>query len=336
VDTVRDPLLVLDCTFNVATASRSFLREFDVISEKVVRHSVYEILDGHFNVVGLAKLIENALTEHTVSEKFEINSFFPGIGQRIFIVGVSEVLLPQNSNKAILLSFHDVTQRRLIENEKADLLANTQKLLEEKRVLLLEMRHRIFNSLQIIANILMMKTRATASQETRKHLEDAYARVMSVATIQRHIDDAARTETVKLAPYFTKICESLAHSMIDDEWRASVRYQFDDASVASAEAVSLGLILTELVINSLKYGFPTNRADAEVVVKFETSGTNWRLTVSDNGVGRPHDGAGSGDGLGSTLVKALAQQVKAQIETVNSEHGLTVAITHATFTSRPA
>ena len=326
MDTVRDPLLVLDCTFNVATASRSFLHEFDVISEKVVGHSVYEILDGHFNVVGLAKLIENALTEHTVSEKFEINSFFPGIGQRIFIVGVSEVLLPQNSNKAILLSFHDVTQRRLIENEKADLLANTQKLLEEKRVLLLEMRHRIFNSLQIIANILLMKTRATASQETRKHLEDAYARVMSVATIQRHIDDAARTETVKLAPYFTTICESLAHSMIDDEWRASVRYQFDDASVASAEAVSLGLILTELVINSLKYGFPTNRADAEVVVKFETSGTNWRLTVSDNGVGRPHDGAGSGDGLGSTLVKALAQQVKAQIETVNSEHGLTVAI----------
>ena len=336
MDTVRDPLLVLDCTFNVATASRSFLREFDVTSEKVVGHSVYEILDGHFNVVGLAKLIENALTEHTVSENFEINSLFPRIGQRIFIVGVSEVFFSQNSNKAILLSFHDVTQRRLIENEKADLLVNTQKLLEEKRVLLLEMRHRIFNSLQIIANILMMKTRATASQETRKHLEDAYARVMSVATIQRHIDDAARTETVKLAPYFTTICESLAHSMIDDEWRPAVRYQFDDASVASAEAVSLGLILTELVINSLKYGFPTNRADAEVVVKYETSGTNWRLTVSDNGVGRPHDGAGSGDGLGSTLVKALAQQVKAQIETVSSEHGLTVAITHATFTSRPA
>ena len=68
----------------------------------------------------------------------------------------------------------------------------------------------------------------------------------------------------------------------------------------------------------------------------ETSGTNWRLTVSDNGVGRPHDGAGSGDGLGSTLVKALAQQVKAQIETVSSAHELTVSITHATFTSGPA
>ncbi|CAN3989302.1 sensor histidine kinase [Methylocystis bryophila] len=336
MDTVRDPLLVLDCAFNVATASRSFLRDFDVTSENVVGHSVYEILGGHFNVVGLAKLIENALTEHTISESFDINSLFPRIGHRSFIVGVSEVFFSQNSDKAILLSFHDVTQRRLIEKEKADLLVNTQKLLEEKRVLLLEMRHRIFNSLQIIANILMMKTRATASEETRKHLEDAYARVMSVATIQRHIDDAARTETVKLAPYFTTICDGLAHSMIDDEWRVSIRCQFDDASAASSEAVSLGLILTELVINSLKYAFPTNRRDAEVVVKYETSGANWRLMVSDNGVGRPHDGAGSCDGLGSTLVKALANQVKAQIETVSSEHGLTVAITHATFTPRPA
>jgi two-component sensor histidine kinase len=336
VDTVRDPLLVLDCAFNVATASRSFLREFDVTSEDVAGHSVYEILNGHFNVVGLAKLIENVLAEHTVSENFEINSLFPRTGQRSFVVGVSEVFFSQNSNKAILLSFHDVTQRRLIEEEKADLLANTQRLLEEKRVMLLEMQHRIFNSLQIIANILMMKTRATTSKETRQHLEDAYARVMSVATVQRHIDDAARTETVKLAPYFTTICDSLAHSMIDDERRVSLRYQFDDASAASSEAVSLGLIVTELVINSLKYAFPTNRRDAEVVVKYETSGANWRLTVSDNGVGRPHDGAGSWDGLGSTLVKALAQQVKAQIESVSGAHGLTVSITHATFTARPA
>jgi two-component sensor histidine kinase len=196
------------------------------------------------------------------------------------------------------------------------------------------MQHRIFNSLQIIANILMMKTRSTASKETRKHLEDAYARVMSVASIQRHIDDAARTETVRLAPYFTTICDSLAHSMIDEERRLSLRYQFDDASVASSQAVSLGLILTELVINSLKYAFPTNRQGAEVAVKYEASGDNWRLTVSDNGVGRPHEGAGSSDGLGSTLVKALAQQVKAQIETVSGAQGLSVSITHATFPSR--
>jgi chemotaxis protein methyltransferase CheR len=336
VDTVRDPLLVLDCDFNVASASRSFLREFDVASEHVIGHSVYAILDGHFNVVGLANLIGRVLPEHTASNNFEINGVFPRIGQRSLIVGVSEILFADKFHKAILLSFHDVTERRRIENERAALHNETQKLLKEKHVLLLEMQHRIFNSLQIIANILMMKTRTATSEETRRHLQDAYSRVMSVATMQRHIDDAARTETVKLAPYFTTVCDSLAKSMIDDEKRVSVRYEFDDASARSSEAVSLGLIVTELVINALKHAFPTNRPDAEILVKYETSGANWRLTVSDNGIGRPQDSAGSSDGLGSTLVKALAHQIKAQIETVSSARGLAVSITHATFTSRAA
>ncbi len=334
VDTVRDPLLVLDCNFNIATASRSFLREFEVTSEDIVGLSVYTILEGHFNVVGLAEIVGKALPDHVASDDFEIDTIFPHIGQRNLIVSVSEVFFVHNVHKAILLSFHDVTQLRAIEKERADLLAEALKLLEEKRVLLLELRHRVGNSLQIIANILMLKTHATTSEETRAHLQDAYARVMSVATMQRHIDDATRAETVKLVPYFTTICDSLAGSMIDEHRRVSLRYDLDDAAAPSSEAVSLGLIVTELVINALKYAFPTNRPDAEILVKYESSGANWRLTVSDNGVGRPQDNPGPSDALGGALVKALAQQVKAQIETVSSALGLSVSVTHTTFIPR--
>ena len=331
---MRDPLLVLDCNFNIATASRSFLREFEVTSEDIVGLSVYTILEGHFNVVGLAEIVGKALPDHVASDDFEIDTIFPRIGQRNLIVSVSEVFFVHNVHKAILLSFHDVTQLRAIEKERADLLAEALKLLEEKRVLLLELRHRVGNSLQIIANILMLKTHATTSEETRAHLQDAYARVMSVATMQRHIDDAARAETVKLVPYFTTICDSLAGSMIDEHRRVSLRYDLDDAAAPSSEAVSFGLIVTELVINALKYAFPTNRPDAEILVKYESSGANWRLTVSDNGVGRPQDNPGPSDGLGGALVKALAQQVKAQIETVSSALGLSVSVTHTTFIPR--
>lgn len=334
VDTVRDPLLVLDCDLRVALASRSFLQEFDAAIDDVTGCSVYEILDGCLNVEGLTALLEKALPEHTSDKSFEIAADFPRIGQRSLIVQVSEVFFAQNFHKAILLSFHDVTARRSIERERRALLHETQRLLKEKHVLLLEMQHRIFNSLQIIANILMIKTRNTTSEEARKHLQDAYTRVMSVAEMQRHIDDAARAETVKLAPYFTTICDSLAASMIDDDRRIALRYEFDDASAPSTEAVSLGLIVTELVINALKYAFPTNRADAEILAKYETSGDNWQLIVSDNGVGRPPDTPASSDGLGSTLVKALAHQVKAQIETASSARGLKVSLTHATFTPR--
>lgn len=332
VDTVRDPLLVLDCDLNVSAASRSFLSDFKVTSEDVVGHSVFEILDGCLNLAGLSNLLGKVLPEHAASENFEIDAMFPRIGQKCLVVGVREVFFAQNVHKAIFLSLQDVTQRRLIENEKESLLSETRRLLQEKQVLLLEMQHRIFNSLQIIANILMMKTRATTSQEARQHLQDAYTRVMSVATMQRHIDGAAKTKIVDVVPYFTTICDSLGASMIGEERHVALRYKIEDAAVPSTEAVSLGLIVTELGINSLKYAFPTDRPDAEIVVKYETLGTNWRLTVSDNGVGRPEQGTGSLDGLGSTLVKALTQQMKAQIETVSDAQGLSVSITHATFT----
>ncbi|WP_018409248.1 sensor histidine kinase [Methylocystis rosea] len=126
--------------------------------------------------------------------------------------------------------------------------------------------------------------------------------------------------------------------MIGEEKQISLKYAFDRALIPSTEAVSLGLIVTELVINSVKYAFPQSRPDAEILVKYETSGSNWQLTVSDNGVGRPegYNTAAASDGLGSTLVKALAQQIKAQIEMANSPHGLAVSLAHVTFSPRPA
>jgi two-component sensor histidine kinase len=336
VDTVRDPLLVLDCNFNIAAASRSFLRDFKVASEDVVGNSVYEILGGGFNLAGLAELLGKVLPEHAGPENFEVEAEFPRIGRRILVVGVREVFFARNVHKAILLSFQDITHRRFIEKEKESLLNETRRLLQEKQVLLLEMQHRVFNSLQIIANILMMKTRETTSEEARQHLEDAYSRVMSVATLQRHIDDAAKTKVVDVVPYFTTICDSLASSMIGGERQIALHYKIEHASVPSTQAVSLGLIVTELVINALKYAFPSDRPDAEILVKYETQGTNWRLTVSDNGIGRPEQGTGSLDGLGSTLVKALTQQMKAQIETESGPNGLSVSITHASFSPTPA
>lgn len=338
VDTVRDPLLVLNCHLSVTAASRSFFHYFAVTPEEVIGRSLFEILDRRLKIARLASLLDKILPEHAVAEDFEIDAEFPRIGQRVMIVNAREVFFVGGARKAILLSFVDVTHRRFVEKEKESLLNETRKLLREKEVLLLEMQHRIFNSLQIIANIIMMKTRVTTSDEARRHLEDAYSRVMSVATLQRHIDTAGRTELVEVAPYLTTLCDGLAASMIGEEKQIFLKYAFDRALIPSTEAVSLGLIVTELVINSVKYAFPDNRPDAEILVKYETSGSDWRLTVSDNGVGRPKENptAASSNGLGSTLVKALAQQIKAQIEMANGPHGLVVSIAHATFSPRPA
>jgi chemotaxis protein methyltransferase CheR len=98
--------------------------------------------------------------------------------------------------------------------------------------------------------------------------------------------------------------------------------------------VSIGLIVTELLLNAIKYAFPSVSADARVLVTYEVDGEDWKLSVSDNGVGKSEDSAASGGGLGTAIVKALVAQLDAQMETSSGTSGLNVSITKASFTSR--
>jgi chemotaxis protein methyltransferase CheR len=123
--------------------------------------------------------------------------------------------------------------------------------------------------------------------------------------------------------------------MIGDRAAISLGVQSDASTVLSAYAVSLGLIVTELVINALKHAFPKNHENAEVLISYETSDTTWRLVVSDNGVGKPAESdPPRRGGLGTSLVTALAQQLDARIETSSNAPGLKISIVGATVGSQ--
>src|SRR6202035_3013124 len=100
----------------------------------------------------------------------------------------------------------------------------------------------------------------------------------------------------------------------------------------SRNAESIGLIVTELVINSLKHAFDETTKGGEIKVSYDVSGTDWQLAVSDNGSGKP-DGvfAQPKTGLGSGVVKALSKQLEPHVVTVSAALGTTVSVTHATF-----
>jgi chemotaxis protein methyltransferase CheR len=106
----------------------------------------------------------------------------------------------------------------------------------------------------------------------------------------------------------------------------------EGGSAPCRQAESLGLIVTELVMNSLKHAFPDEKSEGQIIVAYETAGTNWKLSVSDNGIGKP-DGvfAQAKSGLGTGIIKALAQQLDAKVETLSGAQGTTISITHATF-----
>ncbi|MEI9990390.1 MAG: histidine kinase dimerization/phosphoacceptor domain -containing protein [Rhizomicrobium sp.] len=334
VDTVREPVLVLDSESNILFASASFHRAFHFDPLVLLDCSLFALDDGAWDIPALRSLLDATAGLQSVPEPVEISHEFPRIGRRVLLLYARTIAHKPGARPAVILNIEDITDRRAVEAEKDRLKAQADELVLHKEMLLEEMQHRIVNSLQIIASILMLKARAVNSDETRQHLQDAHRRVISVAAVQRHLHSSGRADLIDIEPYLSKLCASLAESMIDDDHAAALKVSADPCQLISADAISLGLIVTELVINALKYAFPGQPAGATVTVRFEANEADWRLSVSDNGVGRPAEAPAKG-GLGTSLVNALAQQLNAKVESTNSSGGLTVAVTHATFTARP-
>jgi chemotaxis protein methyltransferase CheR len=97
--------------------------------------------------------------------------------------------------------------------------------------------------------------------------------------------------------------------------------------------VSLGLIVIESVINALKHAFPANKTDGRIVVAYDTSGSGWVLSIADNGIGKPHEGATDAkSGLGTSIVQALANELDAKVEFASGQYGTTLSIRHVSST----
>jgi two-component sensor histidine kinase len=126
-----------------------------------------------------------------------------------------------------------------------------------------------------------------------------------------------------------------ARSAATLDWPIFLKVLAKDGTASSSQAISIGLIVTELVINALKHAFPRDRSDGTVIVTYDLAEPNWRLMVADNGIGRPEGRMDkTNPGLGTTIIEALAKQLGARVEVLMDPHGTTVSITHAPFASR--
>jgi chemotaxis protein methyltransferase CheR len=332
VDTLHEPLLVLGSDFSVLAASRAFYETFQVDPEHTLGCQLYALGDGQWDIPALRVLLETIIPEHVTMNGFEVDHHFPGLGHRIMVLNARKVIYATSSDSTILLAFTDITDRRAIEREKEELLDRTRDLLGQKQMLLQEMQHRVANSLQIIASILLLKARGVTSDETRFHLKDAHQRVISVAEVQAQLHASGGVDQIQVGPYLVKLCASLAGSMIGEDRPIALTVTADEGRIGSDKAVSIGLIITELVINAIKYAFPFERADAVVRVAYDNNTTGWRLVVADNGVGQVHGSAEtSSGGLGTVLIKALVGQLGAHVEIASSDRGLIVSVVQDGF-----
>ena len=314
------PLLLLDQSLKVIAVSDSFCLAFDIDADRVVDRFLGEVGTGEWNRPQLRVLLEATAGGAAAIDAYEMDLKGARQGVRKLVINARRLAYADDQPVRLLLTVEDVTVARADEKEKDDLL-------REKAILLQELQHRVANSLQIIASVILQSARKTTSDETRGHLKDAHSRVMSVASLQQQLA-ASRLGEVELAPYFTQLCKSIAASMIHDPSRLSLRVEADDSATNADVSVSLGLIVTELVINSLKHAFPGGRSGT-IVVGYSGQGPNWTLTVRDDGVGMPRDAASATPGLGTSIVEALAKQLHARIQVESPGPGTMVSVIHS-------
>ena len=335
VDTLPEPFVVLDEQLQLLAGSRCFYEVYGEDPVKALGRSLFEISGGQWDIPGLRRLLEAVIPQHAPVESFEFEQDFARLGTRTIQLNALPIRDNAGDSRTVLLAIKDITERRLAEQDKQRLLEHTEELLEQQKTLLREMRHRIANSLQIIASILLLKAGSVSSEETKNELRAAHQRVMSVATVQGHLHPSDGIEQIEMGPYLTKLSAGLASSMVGPGQNIAIVVAASGGALPTSHAVSIGLIVTELIMNAIKYAFPKARASARIRVTFEKAKADWKLTVADNGGGRLNDpDAAASTGLGTALIGALAKQLNALISETSSAKGLTVEVTRSSFESQ--
>jgi two-component sensor histidine kinase len=315
----NEPLLFLRADLTVIAASASFCRVFQIDPASVPGRQLSDLGAGEWALPQLGSLLRATASGSAQIDAYEIDLVRNGHATRSLVLNARKLEDGNKDHVRLLLAITDVTLARAEAQQKDDLV-------REKAILLQEVQHRVANSLQIIASVLMQSARKVQSEEARGHLRDAHHRVMSIAAVQRHLAASALGD-VALRPYFIQLCESLGASMIHDPERLSIAVTVDGSVVDANASVSLGLIITELVINALKHAFPEPK-HGKILVDYRSDERKWTLSVKDDGVGMPKGERKAKPGLGTGIVEALAKQLRGRIRVADASPGTAFTLIH--------
>ena len=202
-----------------------------------------------------------------------------------------------------------------------------EKLANQQALLLREVNHRIANSLQLISSLIELQARRVADPAARDMLKHAADRVEAVTLVHRRLYTSNDVEAVAMDQYLAGLVDELGRLSQTDERTISITLAAEPIRVNTDKAVSLGLIVNELVTNALKYAYPDR--DGDIRVRFGHCGGAIQLVVEDDGVGSASGGLPKGTGLGTLIVNAMARSAKATVAMDHNHAGTRVVLTLA-------
>jgi PAS domain S-box-containing protein len=315
VETIREGLLVLEPDLTIRFANRSFCQTFAVTREETIGSKLYELGNGQWDIPKLRAALDTIIAGRKTIEAFEVDQLFPSIGRRVMMLNARKVYRPGNKIRQILLAIEDVTERVKLEREH---------VIAHQRIAMLmqELTHRVKNSLQSIAAMVIIEARSHKSGEGKAALERVSHRIDALGQLYSKLSKSDTVEAVDAATYLDELCRDLVASVQGDT-SIVLKTDIESELIPTDQAIPIGLIVNELVTNAVKYAFP-NETKGTVMVTLKRVPGELRLTVADDGKGVDPGRADSG--LGGRLVEGFAQQLGGQVERESGSQGTTVRL----------
>jgi len=234
--------------------------------------------------------------------------------QRLILLGVSLAAI-------IIIGFNLLRKQRRLTHQVTTQSKVISQSLEEKDLLLREIHHRVKNNLQVINSLLSLQSRSIDDPDVQQALRDGQNRVKSMALIHQNLyKDVERLDAVDAGNYIKKLSESLFRSYNVDGHQVQLETHVDDVRLDIDRIIPLGLILNELISNSLKHAFPDDRTGTLAISLDQVADTT-TLTVADDGVGVPaYKIEQDNNGFGQSLIRNFARKLRADLSTSHA-HG---------------
>ena len=225
----------------------------------------------------------------------------------------------KKSNVHVYGTVQDVTERKMVEEK-------LKKSLTEKEVLLKEIHHRVKNNLMVISSLLNLQSQYIKDKEALDIFRESQNRARSMALIHERLYQSPDLKRIDFGDYIQTLSKDLFHSCITNLGRVKMNLNVENLMVDINTTVPLGLIVNELVTNSMKHGF-VGDTKGEINIEFHEEGDEFVLVVLDTGVGFPDDiDFRNTSTLGLQLVNNLTTQIDGKIE-LNKDKGTEFRIT---------
>jgi two-component sensor histidine kinase len=180
--------------------------------------------------------------------------------------------------------------------------------LKEKETLLQEIHHRVKNNMQVIAGLLNLKAESSENEQVKQSLKDSQNRVYAMSAVHETIYSSGNLAEIDLNEYISKITNMLTQAYVIDLNQISCRTESDDIKISIEQASPLGLVINELVSNSLIHAFPNGKTGKIFIKLRKLNPEDIEVTVMDNGIGLPTDfNWQENSNLGLQLVKGLVE-----------------------------